>query len=209
MKKNDDVKPAPHGPGSAPPAVAGATPTAEAGKSPSPAVPATALGAKEIEELKAQAAKAKEHWDKMLRTAADFDNFKKRVARERQEAARYAHEPLLQKLLPVLDHFDMALAAANDATQPNAQSFQDGIQMIYQQLKAALAEAGLEEINALNTPFDPHWHEAVAQVENPGVPEGQVVQQVRKGYKLRDRLLRPASVVVAKPPAQPTGSKPA
>ena len=144
----------------------------------------------------------------MLRTAADFENFKKRVARKRQEAAKYVHEPLLQKLLPVLDHFDMALAAVNDAANTNAQSFQDGIQMIYQQLKAALAEAGLEEINALNTPFDPHWHEAVSQVETLEVPEGQVVQQLRKGYKLRDRLLRPASVMVAKPPAETTDPNP-
>jgi len=208
MKKHETQRPAPQGPGAAPPTGTGATPTPDSGTPPPPTSPEAELDAKEIEELKAQAAKAKEHWDKVLRTAADFDNFKKRVARERQEAAKYAHEPLLQKLLPVLDHFDMALAAANDATNTNVQSFQDGIQMICQQLKAALAEAGLEEINALNTPFDPHWHEAVSQVECPGVPEGQVVQQLRKGYKLRDRLLRPASVVVSKSPAETTETIP-
>ena len=160
------------------------------------------------QKLREQTNKAAEYWERLLRTAADFENFKKRVARERQEAAKYVHEPLLQKLLPVLDHFDIALAAVNDAANTHAQSFQDGIQMIYQQLKAALAEAGLEEINALNTPFDPHWHEAVSQVETLEVPEGQVVQQLRKGYKLRDRLLRPASVMVAKPPAETTEPNP-
>lgn len=208
MKKHETQKSEPQGPAPAPPHGTGVTPPADPGTLPS-VPPGTELGAKEIEELKAQAAKAREHWEKMLRTAADFENFKKRVARERQEAAKYVHEPLLQKLLPVLDHFDMALAAANEAANTNAQSFQDGIQMIYQQLKAALAEAGLEEVNALHTPFDPHWHEAVTQVETLEVPEGQVVQQLRKGYKLRDRLLRPASVMVAKPPATTTETKPA
>ena len=73
--------------------------------------------------------------------------------------------------------------------------------MVFQQLKSALAEAGLEEVNALSQPFDPNFHEALSQQETPEVPEGHVVHQVRKGYKLRDRLLRPASVVVAKQPA--------
>jgi molecular chaperone GrpE len=209
MKKNETQKSEPQGPEAAPLTGTGATPTSDSGTPPPLAPPGAELGAKEIEELKVQAAKAKEHWDKLLRTAADFENFKKRVARERQEAAKYVHESLLQKLLPVLDHFDRALAAVNDAANTNTQSFQDGILMICQQLKAALAEAGLEEINALNTPFDPHWHEAVSQVETLEVPEGQVVRQLRKGYKLRDRLLRPTSVVVAKPPAEKTETKPA
>jgi molecular chaperone GrpE len=74
--------------------------------------------------------------------------------------------------------------------------------MIHQQLRAALAEAGLEEMDAANKPFDPNWHEAVSQQASTEVPEGQVLQQLRKGYKFRDRLLRPASVVVAKPPAK-------
>ena len=78
---------------------------------------------------------------------------------------------------------------------------QAGIQMIHQQFKSTLVEAGLEEIDAANKPFDPHWHEALSQEERTDVPEGQVVQQIRKGYKLRDRLLRPASVVVAKEPS--------
>jgi len=156
----------------------------------------------EIEQLKEQAAKAKENWDQMLRLAADFENFKKRAARERQDATKYANESLLQKLIPVLDNFDMALAAANNAQGSNLQQLQAGIAMIHQQLRAALAEAGLEEMDAANKPFDPNWHEAVSQQASTEVPEGQVLQQLRKGYKFRDRLLRPASVVVAKPPAK-------
>ena len=155
------------------------------------------LTPEEIEELKEGAAKAKEHWEQLLRTAADFENFKKRVARERQEFNRYANESLLQKLIPILDNLEMALTAAQ--TQPaTLESLQTGITMIHQQLKGVLAEAGLEEIDATNKTFDPNWHEALSQQETGDVAEGQVVQQLRKGYRLRDRLLRPAGVVVAK-----------
>lgn len=160
------------------------------------------LTAQEIEELREDAAKAKEHWEQLLRTAADFENFKKRTARERQELSRYANESLLQKLIPILDNLDMALTAANTQSA-SMESLQTGIAMIHQQLKNALAEAGLEEIDASNKTFDPNWHEALSQQETSDVAEGQVVQQLRKGYRLRDRLLRPAGVVVAKKPAQP------
>jgi molecular chaperone GrpE len=180
---------------------AGNGPGEEAQESPSAsgASPAT----EDIADLKAQAAKAKEHWDLLLRTTADFDNFKKRAARERQDAIRYANESLLQKLIPVLDSFDMAAnATANtNATEGASQSLQAGVAMILTQLRTALAEGGLEEIDATGKAFDPNFHEAVAQQEAADVPEGHVVQQLRKGYKLRDRLLRPATVVVAKPAA--------
>ena len=166
-----------------------------------PAPPPAPLDAKGIQDLQEQAAKASEHWDNLLRTAADFENFKKRVARERQESSKYAYESILKTLIPVIDNFDMALAAAAGAENDSATSLQAGVSMIYQQLKSALAGAGLEEIDAANKPFDPHWHEAVSQQETDEVPEGHVVQQLRKGYKLRDRLLRPASVIVARKPA--------
>ena len=155
----------------------------------------------QLSELKERAAKADENWDRLLRTTADFDNFKKRAAREKQEAIKFANESLLQKLMPVLEHLDMALAAAQAAGPEAGQSLQAGVSMICQQLKNVLAEAGLEEVDALGKPFDPNLHEALSQQETQDVPEGQVVQQLRKGYKLRDRLLRPASVVVAKQPA--------
>jgi molecular chaperone GrpE len=159
----------------------------------------------QLEELKTRAAKADEHWDRLLRTAADFENFKKRVARERIEAAQFANVALLLKLLPVLDHFEMAQATTQTAEVPQSgiASLQAGIAMIQQQLKAVLAETGLEEIDATGKPFDPTLHEAVSQLETDDAPEGQVVQQIRKGYKLRDRLLRPAAVVVAKKPSAP------
>jgi len=178
---------------------------AEAAEPLVPVEPAT-LTPEQLDELKARAAKADEHWDRLLRTSADFDNFKKRAAREKQEAIKFANESLLEKLVPVLDSFDMAVAAAQNAPGNAAQSLQTGVAMIHQQLKTALADAGLEEINATGQAFDPNWHEAVSQQDSADVPEGHVLQQLRKGYKLRDRLLRPATVVVARKPGRPPGA---
>jgi len=165
-----------------------------------PVEPAT-VTAEQLRGLKERAAKADENWERLVRTTADFDNFKKRAAREKQEAIKYANESLLQKLVPVLEHLDMALAAAQAAGPQPGQSLQAGVGMISQQLRNVLAEAGLEELEALGKPFDPNLHEALSQQETSDVPEGQVVQQLRRGYRFRDRLLRPASVVVAKQPA--------
>jgi molecular chaperone GrpE len=179
-------------------------PVAEApGNPPEPAdIPVVAeLTPEQLEDLKTRAARADEHWDRLLRTTADFENFKKRAARERIEAAQAANVGLLQKLLPVLDNFEMAQNAAQTAAGNKLSSLQDGIAMIQQQLKGALAESGLEEVDALGKPFDPMLHEAISQQETANAPEDQVVQQVRKGYKFRERLLRPAAVIVAKKPA--------
>jgi molecular chaperone GrpE len=160
-----------------------------------------AITPEQLSELKARAEKADENWERLLRTTADFDNFKKRAAREKQDAIRYANEGVLEKLVPVLDNFDAALSAAQTSSAGGAQSLQTGVSMIFQQLKRVLTESGLEEVDATGQTFDPNLHEAVSQQESAAVPEGQVLQQLRKGYKLRDRLLRPATVVVAKKPA--------
>ena len=165
----------------------------------SDAVPATPTP-EQVVELKSRAAKADENWERLLRTTADFDNFKKRAAREKIEAAQYATFSLLQKVLPVLDNFEMALAAAQNAKGDKLAAMQSGVLMIQQQLKSALAETGLEEIVAVGQPFDPNFHEAVSEQESAEVAEGNVLQQLRKGYKFKDRLLRPATVIVAKPP---------
>jgi len=159
-----------------------------------------ALTAAQIEELKQRAAKADENWDRFLRQAADLENYKKRAARERLEAVTFANAALLQKLIPTLDAFEMALAAAKPDS--STQSLCDGIVMVSNQLKSTLLEAGLEEIDATGKMFDPAIHEAVSQKETADVPEGRVVQQIRKGYKFHNRLIRPASVIVAKKPAR-------
>jgi molecular chaperone GrpE len=158
------------------------------------------ISAEEIADLRAKAEKSAENWDKYVRLNADFDNFKKRAARERQEAIRYANEGLLEKLIPILDNFEMAMQAASGPQAQGASSdaLKMGVNMIATQLKSALNEAGLEEIDANGKPFDPNIHEAVSQKESKDVPEGRVLQQLRKGYKLRDRLIRPATVIVSK-----------
>lgn len=173
------------------------TPQTEATPNP---VEVAVLSPEQIEELKTRAAKADENWDRLLRATADFENFKKRAAREKTESAQYATFSLLQKLLPVLDNFEMALAAAKNAEVPQGgmASFQSGVQMIQQQLKNVLVEAGLEEVEAAGKLFDPSVHEAVSQQESAEVAEDHVLQQLRKGYRFKERLLRPASVVVAR-----------
>ncbi|HEU6448265.1 MAG TPA: nucleotide exchange factor GrpE [Verrucomicrobiae bacterium] len=164
-------------------------------------IEAATLTPEQLDELKKTAAKADEFKDNWLRTAADLENYRKRAAREKIEAIQFANAGLIQKLLPVLDNFEMAMAAAQNAKDQNASSLQAGVAMIQSQLKSALAEAGLEEVNAAGKTFDATLHEAISQQESADVPEGNVIQQVRKGYKLRDRLLRPATVIVAKKPA--------
>jgi molecular chaperone GrpE len=154
----------------------------------------------DIAELKAKAAKATENWDKYLRISADLDNYKKRALRERQEAAKYANESFIEKLLPIVDNFEAALAAANSPQGGNVDSLKMGINMICTQLKNFLSDSGVEEIDAVSKPFDPNLHEAVSQQPSAEAPEGQVLQQMRKGYRFRDRLIRPAMVVVAKKP---------
>ena len=164
------------------------------------AVTPAALTPEQLSDLREKAARADEYWDRLLRTTADLDNFKKRAARERQDAVRFANEGLVARILPALDSFDMALSAAAAPEGASLDSLKTGITMIHSQLKAALAEAGLEEIDAQGQPFDPNLHEAVSQEESPNVAEGHVVRQIRKGYRLRERLIRPASVVVARQP---------
>jgi molecular chaperone GrpE len=175
---------------------------AEAANTPLPTVaPEAPLTPEQVEDLQARAAKADENWDRLLRTTADFDNFKKRAARERQDAVKFANEGLIQKLIPILDNFEAAQASAQSSGADAIQSLKAGIAMVQQQLKGVLAEAGVEEIEDAGKPFDPNLHEAVSQKETAEVPEGHVAQQLRKGYKLKERLLRPATVIVAKKPA--------
>ena len=186
-----------------PPNAASPPPVADESATAEPLVPVepSTVTAEQLAELKERAAKADEHWDRLLRTAADFENFKKRVAREKQEAIKFANEGLLTKLLPVLDNLDLAVTAAQSATPEANQALHEGVNMVSRQLKGVLAEAGLEEVDAAGKQFDPHLHEAVSQQETPEVPQEHVVQQLRKGYRLRGRLLRPATVIVAKQPA--------
>jgi len=169
-----------------------------AGAGQDPAIELASITPQEFGELRAKAARAEENWDKYLRLSADLDNYKKRAARERLDAIKYANEGLVEKLLPIVDNFEAALAAANNAQGAGVDSLKMGINMIFTQLKGFLAEAGAEEIDAAGKLFDPNQHEAVSEQASAEVPEGHVLQQMRKGYKFRERLIRPAMVVVAK-----------
>jgi molecular chaperone GrpE len=144
--------------------------------------------------------------EKLLRLQADFDNYRKRIAREKEDSIRFANEGLLEQLLPVIDNFDLGLSAAETAT--DAKSIAQGMQMVKSQLKRFLEDCGVQEINASGSLFDPNLHEAVSQEISHEVPEGTVLTQRRKGYKLRDRLLRPAIVVVAHTPAPDSETTP-
>jgi molecular chaperone GrpE len=148
--------------------------------------------------LEAKAAEADALKDRLLRAQAEWDNSRKRILREKEDAVRYASEALLEKLLPVLDNFEMGMQAAKTAT--DAKSISQGLEMVLAQFHQVLRDAGVEPIDAVGKPFDPHRHEALGHHESDEHPEGHVLTQVRKGYKLKDRLLRAASVFVAKPP---------
>lgn len=159
------------------------------------------LTPEQVAELQAKAAKADENWERCLRATADLDNYRKRAARERQDAIRYANEELLEKLIPVLDNFEMAVQAAQAPQGGSLEAIRTGVQMIHTQFKAVLAEAGLEDLNVAGQVFDPATQEAVSQQETTEVADGHVLQQLRKGYRLRDRLVRPATVIVARKPS--------
>jgi molecular chaperone GrpE len=150
------------------------------------------------EKVVAQAAQAAELKDRLLRAQAEWDNSRKRILREKEEAVRYAGESILERLLPVLDNFETGMEAAKTAT--DAKAIAKGLEMVLAQFKQVLKDAGVEPIDAVGHPFDPHRHEALGHHESADHPEGHVLTQMRKGYKLKDRLLRAASVFVAKPP---------
>ena len=134
--------------------------------------------------------------ERLLRLQADFENFRKRAQREKDEARQFANQSLIEKQLPILDNFEMALAAVKDADP----ALRDGVQMIYDQLLGILRDSGVETIDATGEDFDPNLHEAISQQETTEAEPGTVVEQVQRGYRLHERLVRPARVVVAKAP---------
>jgi molecular chaperone GrpE len=131
--------------------------------------------------------------DLALRSQADFDNFRKRSTREKEDAVKYANSALLERLIPIIDNFELGLAAASTEKSP----IMAGMSMVAKQLNDFLADFGVTAIDATGQKFDPNLHEAIAHENDPKVPEGNVIRQVRKGFKLKDRLLRPANVIVS------------
>jgi len=138
--------------------------------------------------------------DLALRSQADFENYKKRSAREKEEAIKYANSSLLERLVGIVDNFELGLAAAKE--QGADSPIYSGMVLVQKQLNDLLTENGLQPIEAEGKTFDPNSHEAIAHEASNEFPEGMVVRQARRGYRWRDRLLRPAKVVVSSGPAK-------
>jgi molecular chaperone GrpE len=164
---------------------------------------------KEIEELKMKLQEkekeVKEHYDRLLRVAADFDNYKKRAAREKEEWIKFANEDLIKAMLPFIDNLERAVNHAEKVE--DAGVLIEGVRLTIQQLLQALNKFGLSSFESLGKPFDPALQEAILLVPTDQLEPNQVVEEFQKGYLLNDRLLRPATVSVSKPPekeVQPT-----
>ncbi|KFL38018.1 nucleotide exchange factor GrpE [Arenimonas donghaensis] len=146
--------------------------------------------ANELEQLRGALGDLREE---ALRERAELENQRKRLARDVDQARRFANEKLLSQLLPVLDSLEAGLKAAGDATGP----LKDGLELTLRQLLKVGEDNGLAQINPEGEAFDPEWHQAISQLESPGAEPGSVLQVFQKGYALNERLLRPALVVVA------------
>jgi len=134
--------------------------------------------------------------DRLLRTAAEFDNYRKRMERERRDLSEYAAADVLKDVLPILDNFERALAAP---ATPETDAFRKGIELIHKQMLDLLKKRGVKPIEALGADFDPNFHQAVIHEPSADHREGEVMAELQRGYLLGDRLLRPAMVKVAKP----------
>jgi len=137
--------------------------------------------------------------DLALRSQADFDNYKKRAAREKEEAIKYANTSLFDRLITIVDNFELGLSAARSEGEKSP--IYSGMQMVLKQLNDFLTDNGLQPIDAVGQKFDPNLHEAIAREHSDDVPEGNVIRQLRRGYRFKDRLLRPSSVMVSSGPA--------
>jgi molecular chaperone GrpE len=154
---------------------------------------ATATQAMDPEEVLRQ---RDEYYDLLLRKTAEFDNYRKRIDRERQTTAQSAAADLIVELLPLVDDLERALTA--DAGAEGAEAYRQGVELILRQLLETLKKRGVQPIDALGADFDPHYHQAVSYEPAEGRREGEVIEEFRRGYMLGDRLLRPSMVSVAK-----------
>ena len=147
-----------------------------------------------LQEARAETARVR---DQLLRTAADYDNFRKRTRREVDDAQKRGREDLLRELLPVFDNLERAVVHAGQAS--DAKAVADGVGMVLKQFVDTLGRVGITRLTVVGTPFDPTQHEAIQQIETDEHPPGTVIAEVQPGYLLGERLLRAAMVVVAKP----------
>lgn len=167
---------------------------------------ATMKAKQEMAEVLAQTQKeAKDLYDRLARVSADFDNFKKRVQREKQDAIKFGNEGLLKEMLPVIDNLNRALATMT-SPGPGDDKLTEGVRLVAKQFEDALSKAGVVGFAALGQPFDPARHEAVGSRPDDKVPAQHVCEEYQRGYMLHDRLLRPALVIVSAGSANATTS---
>lgn len=140
-------------------------------------------------------AEVEEHKQRLLRTQADFDNFRRRTQKEKEELGKYASAKLITELLPVVDNFERALSTISDTTE--AASYVKGVEMILRQFEGILQAEGLTAMETVGQPFNPEYHQAIMQVESEDHEEGIIVEELQKGYLLKDKVLRPAMVKVS------------
>ena len=179
----DDSQPAAQVEGASPPAVD---------------TPETATPGAAVDPLTAAQAEIERWKDLAYRSQAELDNYRKRTARDMQETRSYANVELLRSLLSILDNFEMGLEAARAESEKSVIFM--GMSMVQRQVKDFLGEQGVQEIEAMGKPFDPNVHDAVAQEPSDVKPEGEILRVSRRGYRLKDRLLRAASVIVSSGP---------
>lgn len=153
----------------------------------------------EYSQLKADADKGKESWERMLRLQADFDNTRKRLEKEKQDFIKFANEGLIVELLNVLDDLERAVDLTESKHQ-DLPAFLKGIEMILAHLYEMLKEYGVKPIEAKDKIFDPNFHEALMQIENNDLPEHTIVEELQKGYLLNERIIRTSKVKVSKKP---------
>ena len=153
----------------------------------------TAEAAPVEDKAAALEAELKEKSDRILRLQADFENFRRRTAKEKEELAAVITQNILGDLLPLLDNFERAMAVE----QTDGEAFQKGVEMIFTQLREVLDKHGLQSIEAEGQTFDPNFHQAVMRVEDSDAPDGTITQVLQKGYQAKGRVIRPAMVQVA------------
>ena len=158
--------------------------------------PAPETGMSLEEQLAAKEKEARENWDRFLRERADLENYRKRVGREKEELLNYGNKALIEEILPVIDNLERALAHASEDSQG---AVVEGIRMTHTMLLTALKKFNVSPIEAVGTPFDSAYHQAMAQVPTDQHEPNTVVEEYQKGYLLKERLLRPAMVSVAAP----------
>ena len=154
----------------------------------------TAEAAPVEDKAAALEAELKEKSDRILRLQADFENFRRRTAKEKEELAAVITQNILGDLLPLLDNFERAMAVE----QTDGEAFQKGVEMIFTQLREVLDKHGLQSIEAEGQTFDPNFHQAVMRVEDSDAPDGTITQVLQKGYQAKGRVIRPAMVQVAR-----------